>query len=71
MSLDSIRTGLKVVTRTRIGRAGGARGGVEGVISAITRHPVTRKIVSVVIDPGTGNEDDQVVADPRWLKLAA
>lgn len=70
MAFDTIKAGLKVFTATRIGRGGGSRGGVEGIIASIIRHPLSRDVLAVIVDPGTGNEEDRVVVRPRWLRPA-
>ena len=61
MAFDSIKAGLKVITRTRI----------NGTISAITRHPVTRSILAVIVAPeGVTDPQDFIVTSARSLRTA-
>jgi hypothetical protein len=62
MAFDSIKAGLKVITR--IGRQVGA-------IHSVTRHPVSRRILAVVIAPeGVTDPDEFVVTSARNLRAA-
>ena len=64
MAADTIKAGLNVVTRI---------GGVAGVIESITRHPVTRSVLAVIIVPDGGNGGDpldNIVTSLRNLKAA-
>ena len=71
MAFDTIRAGIKVFTNARASRKGGFYGGSEGIIADIIRHPVTRNILAVILDAGTGDPDDNVVVAARNLRLAA
>lgn len=70
MAFDTIRVGIKVFTSSRIGRGGGVRGGIEGVVDSVIRHPISRDILAVIVDPGTGDPEDRVVVRSRWLRQA-
>lgn len=63
MAADTIKAGLAVITRI---------GGVAGVINSVTRHPVTRAVLSVVVVPegSTGDPDDNIVTSLRNLRAA-
>jgi len=62
MAFDSIKAGLKVVTR--IGQTG-------GTIDRIVRHPVTRSVLAVVIAPeGVTDSNDYIVTSARNLRVA-
>jgi hypothetical protein len=58
MSESQLRKGVRVATR---------RTGRSGLISSIARHPITRKVTSVVLDPGTGDPEDFFVVSARNL----
>lgn len=68
MAFDSIKAGLRVFTNARISSKGGTLGGSEGVIATVTRHPVTRAILFVVLDAGTDDPGDNIVVSPRNLR---
>lgn len=60
MAFDTIRAGIKVLTR---------HGRTAGVIESFTRHPVTRSIVAVVIRPeGVTNQNEFIVTSARNLR---
>lgn len=63
MAADTIKSGLKVITRI---------GQVAGIIDSITRHPVTRAVMAVIIVPegGSGDPDDNIVTSLRNLRAA-
>ena len=62
MAFDTIKTGLQVVTR--IGRR-------HGLVSSVTRHPITRAVLAVVIAPeGVSDPDDYIVTSARNLLAA-
>lgn len=62
MAFESIKAGLKVITR----------GGVAGAIASVIRHPVSRNVLAVIIAPvdGTGDPMDNIVAGTRHLRAA-
>lgn len=63
MAFDSIKAGLKVITR--IGQR-------AGLIHSVTRHPVTRAVLAVVIAPeGVNDPDDYIVTSSRNLRALA
>lgn len=59
MAIDTIFSGVRVATR---------RGGVKGSISGTIRHAVTRAVIAVVVNPGTGSAEDFIVTSPRNLR---
>lgn len=60
MAFDTIKAGLQVVTRN---------GRVAGAISAVTRHPVTRAVLAVIIAPeGVTDSQDYIVTSARNLR---
>lgn len=60
MAFDTIKAGLQVITRN---------GRMVGAISAVTRHPVTRAVLAVVIAPeGTADPQDFIVTSARNLR---
>lgn len=60
MAFDTIKAGLKVITR--IGQTG-------GTIDRIVRHPVTRAVLAVIIAPeGVTDTDDYIVTSARNLR---
>ncbi|AZS06721.1 hypothetical protein HOU95_gp086 [Streptomyces phage Hiyaa] len=62
MAFDSIKAGLKVITRI---------GGKAGAIHSITRHPVTRSVLAVIIAPeGVIDPNDFIVTSARNLRTA-
>lgn len=62
MAFDTIKAGLNVITR--MGRK-------AGYIYSVTRHPITRAVLAVVIVPeGVTNYDDFIVTSARNLKQA-
>lgn len=62
MALDSIKAGLKVVTRNR---------SVAGYVYSVTRHPITRAVLAVLIVPeGVTEYDEFIVTSARNLKAA-
>lgn len=62
MAFDSIKAGLKVITR--IGRQ-------VGSVHSVTRHPVSRRVLAVIIAPeGVANEDEFIVTSARNLRAA-
>jgi len=63
MAFDTIKTGVRVLTR--IGRQ-------RGSVHAVTRHPVTRAVTAVTIVPeGVTDEADYIVTSPRNLRPLA
>lgn len=74
MAFDTIKTGLKVFTNSRRfqinGQMSGPVGGVEGVISSVIRHPLSRHILAVIVDTGSTDPEDRVVVNPRNLRQA-
>jgi hypothetical protein len=63
MAFDSIKAGLKVITR--IGRQ-------TGSVHAVTRHPISRRVLAVVIAPeGVTDEDEFFVTSPRNIRPMA
>lgn len=62
MAFDTIKAGLKVITRT---------GKTAGIIQAITRHPVTRSVLAVIVAPeGVVDAQDYIVTSARNLRAA-
>ena len=62
MAFDTIKAGLKVITRGR----------VAGAVKSIIRHPVTRDVLAVIVAPeGVTNPDEYIVAGSRHLRAAA
>lgn len=59
MATDTIFSGVRVVTR---------RGKIAGSIIGTIRHAVTRAIVAVIVNPGTGDAEDYIVTSPRNLR---
>jgi len=63
MANDLIKPGVAVLTR--LGR-------VAGVIDSVTRHPLTRRVVAVIIRPeGVDVRDDFLVTSARNLRPIA
>lgn len=63
MAFDSIKVGLKVLTR--IGQR-------AGLIHSVTRHPVSRRVIAVIIAPeGVINPDEYIVTSARNLRALA
>lgn len=61
MAIDTIFSGVRVITR---------RGGIKGSVIGMIRHAVTRAVVAVVINPGTGDAEDYIITSARNLKAA-
>lgn len=59
MAIELIKPGIAVITR----------GGVAGVIDSVSRHPVTRRVLAVLVQPvGVTDRDDFVMAGIRHLR---
>lgn len=76
MALSDIKSGLKVFTNARVLSTNGeirgtVGGGVEGIIAKVIRHPTSRNVLAVVVNPGVESEDDYLVISPRNLRKAA
>jgi hypothetical protein len=71
MAFGSIKAGLKVFTAKRVLKDGTARGGVQGVIDAVIRHPLSGTITAVVLNAGSADPDERIVVSPRWLLAEA
>ncbi len=62
MANDLIKPGVSVVTRI---------GSRAGMIESITRHPITRAVLAVIIRPEDARTDDDLfVTSARNLRLA-
>lgn len=62
MAFDSIKSGLRVITR---------KGRLSGYIYGVTRHPVTRAVLAVTIVPeGVVDADEFIVTSARNLRAA-
>lgn len=60
MAFDTIRAGIKVLTRT---------GNKAGSIESFTRHPLTRAVVAVIIRPeGENDPQEFIVTSARNLR---
>lgn len=60
MAFDTIKAGLKVVTRI---------GQKDGTIDRIVRHPVTRAVLAVIIAPDDViDPDEYIVTSARNLR---
>lgn len=70
MASSSIKAGLQVFTAKRVLKDGTARGGVQGIIDAVIRHPLSGVITAVILNTGSTDPEDRVVVSPRWLLAA-
>lgn len=63
MAIDLIKPGVQVITRI---------GQLAGSIASVTRHPVSRRVLAVIIRPeGVADPQDYVVTSTRNLRPLA